>query len=85
MTSLPVAAQECSEKIASFDLVQTAYGDIVIPVMFGDMPGRMALDFQGLESAVYAKSVDRLHLPVNFLGKRFEIKWAGERITRFAE
>ena len=82
---VPAAAEECGEKIASFDLVQDGYGDIVIPVMFGDTPGHMALDFQALESAVYAKTAEKLHFPVTMLGRRYETFWFGERVTRFAE
>jgi len=83
--SVPAAAQECAQKIASFDLVQDEYGDIVIPVMFGDTPGHMALDFQTLESSVYAKTVDKLHFPVAVLGNRYEVIRFGERVNRFAE
>ena len=82
---VPAAAQECGEKIASFDLVQDDDGDIVIPVMFGDTPGHMALDFNGLESAIYAKTVEKLRLPVTMLGRRYWITWFGESINRFAE
>jgi hypothetical protein len=83
--SVPAAAEECSQKIASFDLAQESYGNIVIPVMFGDTPGHMALDFQALESSVYAKTVEKLNFPVMVLGRRYETFWFGERVTRFAE
>ncbi|HET7085314.1 MAG TPA: hypothetical protein VFI23_11125 [Rhizomicrobium sp.] len=83
--TVPAAAQECGQKIASFDLVQADDGSIVIPVMFGDTPGRMGLDFDGLESAVYAKTVDKLHFPVTILGRRYWITWFGQAVNRFAE
>ena len=85
VVSAPAAAEECSEKVASFDLVQEGYGSIMIPVMFGGTPGHMALDFQALESSVYAKTVEKLNFPVTVLGRRYETIWFGERVTRFAE
>ena len=83
--SVPAAAQQCGEKIASFDLVQDEDGDIVIPVMFGDTPGHMGLDFDGLESAVYAQTAEKLRFPVTMLGRRYWITWFGESVNRFAE
>jgi hypothetical protein len=53
--------------------------------MFGDTPGHVALDFQALESSVYAKTAEKLHFPIMVLGRRFEIDWFGEHVTRFAE
>src|SRR5690349_9421298 len=83
--SVPAAAQECGVEIASFDLVQDDDGNIVIPVIFGDTPGHMRLDFNGLESAVYANTVEKLHFPVTMLGRRYWITWFGESVNRFAE
>ena len=84
-TSLPALAQDCGEKVATFDLEQGAFGDIVIPISFGDAPVRMRLDFSSRNSVLYEKTAERLHLQPTVMGDRYKVTVSGERVTRFAD
>ncbi len=76
---------QCTEKVASFDLVQNEQGDIVIPALLQDTPTKMGLNFSSSWSALSARTAEKLGLPPRKILTKRAYTAFGALITHYLE
>jgi hypothetical protein len=76
---------QCSEKVASFDLVQNEDGDLIIPALLQDTSTDMGLDFSFTWSSLRASTAQKLGLPLRKILTKRTYHTSGVEITHFLE
>jgi hypothetical protein len=76
---------QCTEKVASFDLVQTAEGDIIIPVLLQDTQTKMGMDFSFTWTSLKATTAEKLGIPIRKILTKRNYHASGVDITQFLD